>query len=157
MAELIQHYGTGRRKSSTARVFMRPGKGNIMINKRPLDEYFGRETACMLVRQPFETVEDQAEADAGFRDGQRGHDQSGIDERQRLLDQRFLGAQAREEFEEAEPEEDYPEGAFEEADSVGGHPARHLLVDGVEVFADQFVLQFAHRGLSVGRRVRFVQ
>jgi len=57
MAELVQHYGTGRRKSSTARVFMRPGKGNIMINKRSLDEYFGRETACMLVRQPFETVD----------------------------------------------------------------------------------------------------
>jgi small subunit ribosomal protein S9 len=57
MAELVQHYGTGRRKSSTARVFMRPGKGNIVINKRSLDEYFGRETACMLVRQPLETVE----------------------------------------------------------------------------------------------------
>ncbi len=57
MAELVQHYGTGRRKSSTARVFMRPGKGNIMINKRALDDYFGRETACMLVRQPLETVD----------------------------------------------------------------------------------------------------
>ncbi|MDF1677413.1 MAG: 30S ribosomal protein S9 [Legionellaceae bacterium] len=57
MAELAQHYGTGRRKSSTARVFMRPGKGNITINKRSLDEYFGRETACMLVRQPLETVD----------------------------------------------------------------------------------------------------
>ena len=57
MAELAQHYGTGRRKSSTARVFLRPGKGNIVINKRSLDEYFGRETACMLVRQPLETVE----------------------------------------------------------------------------------------------------
>jgi small subunit ribosomal protein S9 len=57
MAELAQHYGTGRRKSSTARVFLRPGKGNIVINKRSLDEYFGRETACMLVRQPLETVD----------------------------------------------------------------------------------------------------
>ncbi len=57
MAELAQHYGTGRRKSSTARVFMRPGSGNITINKRSLDEYFGRETACMLVRQPLETVD----------------------------------------------------------------------------------------------------
>lgn len=57
MAELAQHYGTGRRKSSTARVFIRPGKGNITINKRSLDEYFGRETACMLIRQPLETVD----------------------------------------------------------------------------------------------------
>ena len=51
---LEQYYGTGRRKSSAARVFMRPGKGEIKINKRPLDEYFGRETACMIVRQPLE-------------------------------------------------------------------------------------------------------
>ena len=51
---LEQFYGTGRRKSSAARVFLRPGKGQIMINKRPLDEYFGRETACMIVRQPLE-------------------------------------------------------------------------------------------------------
>ncbi len=57
MAELAQHYGTGRRKSSTARVFLRPGKGNITINQRALDDYFGRETACMLIRQPLETVE----------------------------------------------------------------------------------------------------
>ena len=57
MAELVQNYGTGRRKSSTARVFMRPGKGNIVINKRALDEYFGRETARMVVRQPLELVE----------------------------------------------------------------------------------------------------
>lgn len=52
-----QHYGTGRRKSSTARVFLRPGKGQITINSRPLTEYFGRETSCMLVRQPLETVD----------------------------------------------------------------------------------------------------
>jgi len=57
MAELAQHYGTGRRKSSTARVFLRPGKGEIIVNKRPVDDYFDRETACMLVRQPFETVD----------------------------------------------------------------------------------------------------
>jgi len=56
MAELAQHYGTGRRKSSSARVFLRPGSGNITINKRPVDEYFNRETACMLINQPLETV-----------------------------------------------------------------------------------------------------
>jgi len=52
-----QNYGTGRRKSSTARVFMTPGKGEIVINKRSLDQYFGRETARMIVRQPLERVE----------------------------------------------------------------------------------------------------
>jgi len=52
-----QNYGTGRRKSSTARVFMTPGKGEIIINKRSLDQYFGRETARMVVRQPLERVE----------------------------------------------------------------------------------------------------
>ncbi|KTD50403.1 30S ribosomal protein S9 [Legionella quinlivanii] len=57
MAELQQYYGTGRRKSSTARVFIRPGKGEIKINNRALEEYFGRETACMVVRQPLETVD----------------------------------------------------------------------------------------------------
>ena len=52
-----QYYGTGRRKSSTARVFEKPGKGNIVINKRSLEEYFGRPTARMVVRQPLELVE----------------------------------------------------------------------------------------------------
>jgi len=52
-----QNYGTGRRKSSTARVFLRPGTGEIIINGRTLEEYFGRETARMVVRQPIEKVE----------------------------------------------------------------------------------------------------
>ena len=52
-----QSYGTGRRKTSTARVFMSPGQGRIVVNKSPLDEYFGRETARMIVRQPLEVVE----------------------------------------------------------------------------------------------------
>ncbi|KKA45272.1 MULTISPECIES: 30S ribosomal protein S9 [Salinivibrio] len=55
MAE--QYYGTGRRKSSAARVFIKPGSGNIEINKRSLETYFGRETARMVVRQPLELVE----------------------------------------------------------------------------------------------------
>jgi small subunit ribosomal protein S9 len=54
---LEQYYGTGRRKSSTARVYLTKGKGQIVINDRPLDEFFGRETACMIVRQPLEKVE----------------------------------------------------------------------------------------------------
>lgn len=48
------HCATGRRKSSSARVFLRRGSGHITINKRPLDQYFGRETARMIVRQPLE-------------------------------------------------------------------------------------------------------
>jgi small subunit ribosomal protein S9 len=52
-----QYYGTGRRKSSTARVFLRPGTGNIQINKRSIEEFFGRETARMVVRQPLELTE----------------------------------------------------------------------------------------------------
>ena len=52
-----QYYGTGRRKSSTARVFVAKGKGEIIINDRPLDEFFGRETARMIVRQPLEKLE----------------------------------------------------------------------------------------------------
>jgi small subunit ribosomal protein S9 len=50
-------YGTGRRKSSTARVFMKPGKGSITVNNRPLEVFFGRETAQMIVRQPLELTQ----------------------------------------------------------------------------------------------------
>ena len=57
MAELQQYYGTGRRKSSTARVFLRPGKGEIKVNSRLLADYFGRETASMIIRQPLEAVD----------------------------------------------------------------------------------------------------
>ena len=52
-----QYYGTGRRKTSTARVFIKNGGGSITVNKRPLDQYFGREVARMIVRQPLELVE----------------------------------------------------------------------------------------------------
>ena len=50
------HYGTGRRKSAVARVFMKPGKGDIVVNDKPLDLYFSRETGRMVVRQPLELV-----------------------------------------------------------------------------------------------------
>ena len=50
-------YGTGRRKTSTARVFMQPGNGSITINNRPLDTFFGRKTAQMIVRQPLELMQ----------------------------------------------------------------------------------------------------
>ena len=52
-----QNYGTGRRKTSTARVFLRPGSGQIIINGKGLDDYFGRQTSRMVVRQPLELVD----------------------------------------------------------------------------------------------------
>ncbi|MFT5140539.1 MAG: small subunit ribosomal protein S9 [Lysobacterales bacterium] len=57
MATAQQYYGTGRRKSSTARVFMTKGSGKISVNGQPLDVFFGRETSCMVVRQPLEKLE----------------------------------------------------------------------------------------------------
>ena len=51
------YYGTGRRKTSAARVFLRPGSGEITVNGRPLDTFFGRETARMIVRQPLVSSE----------------------------------------------------------------------------------------------------
>lgn len=56
MAE-TQYYGTGRRKSSSARVFLRAGSGNITVNGKALGEFFGRETASMVVRQPLNSVD----------------------------------------------------------------------------------------------------
>ncbi len=52
-----QNYGTGRRKESVARVFLRPGSGEITVNGRAIDDYFPRETARMIIRQPLEAVE----------------------------------------------------------------------------------------------------
>jgi small subunit ribosomal protein S9 len=82
MADL--YYATGRRKSSTARVFMKPGTGNITINTRSLDEYFGRETSRMVVRQPLELVEMLEKFDlkitvrGGGNNGQAGAIRHGI-------------------------------------------------------------------------------
>lgn len=82
MAE--QYYGTGRRKSSSARVFLRPGKGNIVVNTKSLDDYFGRETSRMVVRQPLELVELTSKFDifvtvrGGGSSGQAGAIRHGI-------------------------------------------------------------------------------
>lgn len=79
-----QNYGTGRRKSSTARVFLRKGGGNITVNGRPLDEFFGRETARMIVRQPLELTQSAekfdvvATATGGGTTGQAGAIRLGI-------------------------------------------------------------------------------
>jgi len=55
--QVKQYYGTGRRKSSSARVFLRPGTGNIIINQRELSDYFRRKTASMIIQQPLEAVD----------------------------------------------------------------------------------------------------
>jgi small subunit ribosomal protein S9 len=52
-----QNYGTGRRKTSAARVFLRKGKGEIIVNGKSLEQFFGRETSCMIVRQPLELIQ----------------------------------------------------------------------------------------------------
>lgn len=54
--EKVQYYGTGRRKSSIARVFLRPGKGEVIVNHRTFEDFFPRETARMIIRQPLEAV-----------------------------------------------------------------------------------------------------
>jgi len=77
-------YGTGRRKSAAARVYIRPGTGQITINDRPLDEFFGRETGRMIVRQPLEAVQMtgrfdiQVQVSGGGITGQAGAIRHGI-------------------------------------------------------------------------------
>ena len=84
MAETQHYYGTGRRKTSSARVFLRPGSGEIKVNGRLLDEFFGRETARMIVRQPLELIESADKFDlhvtvaGGGASGQAGAIRHGI-------------------------------------------------------------------------------
>jgi len=61
------YYSTGRRKSSTARVYLSPGSGRITVNRKPVDQYFGRETARMIVRQPLEVTELLEKVDINVR------------------------------------------------------------------------------------------
>lgn len=78
------NYGTGRRKSSIARVFLKTGKGNIIINNKPADEYFSRETSRMILRQPLELTENMSNFDikinvvGGGESGQAGAVRHGI-------------------------------------------------------------------------------
>ncbi len=79
-----RYYGTGRRKTSTARVFLSKGTGNIVVNGKPLDEYFGRETSRMVVRQPLELLDATESYDlyitvkGGGSNGQAGAIRHGI-------------------------------------------------------------------------------
>lgn len=78
------NYGTGRRKSAVARVFIKPGKGNIIVNDKPLDVFFSRETGRMVVRQPLELTGMQDKFDimvnvsGGGESGQAGAVRHGI-------------------------------------------------------------------------------
>jgi small subunit ribosomal protein S9 len=78
------NYGTGRRKSSVARVFLKSGQGNIIINDKPADEYFSRETSRMILRQPLELTNNTASFDimvnvvGGGESGQAGAVRHGI-------------------------------------------------------------------------------
>jgi small subunit ribosomal protein S9 len=59
----MQYYGTGRRKSSTARVYLRPGAGQVVINRKPFEQYFPNETLRMVIRQPLQLTETTAKFD----------------------------------------------------------------------------------------------
>ncbi len=78
------YYGTGRRKSSVARVFLKPGNGQITVNDKPVDEFFGRETGRMIVRQPLELTKSLSSFDilvnvfGGGESGQAGAVRHGI-------------------------------------------------------------------------------
>ena len=78
------YYGTGRRKSAVARVFIKPGKGQIVVNGKPVDVFFARETGRMVVRQPLELTKNQAAFDimvnvfGGGESGQAGAVRHGI-------------------------------------------------------------------------------
>ncbi|MGA7297479.1 MAG: 30S ribosomal protein S9 [Rhodanobacteraceae bacterium] len=84
MATIEQNYGTGRRKTSAARVFLRKGSGAITVNGKALDQFFGRETAQMIVRQPLELTENDerfdvmATVEGGGMTGQAGAIRLGI-------------------------------------------------------------------------------
>lgn len=84
MAATEQSLGTGRRKTSTARVFLKPGKGEIVVNGKSLDDYFGRQTSRMIVRQPLELTESEGRFDikvtvrGGGANGQAGAIRHGI-------------------------------------------------------------------------------
>ena len=81
---MTQYYGTGRRKSSSARVYLTPGKGDIMINSRSDEQYFGRETSRRIIRQPLQATELDSKFDlnimvkGGGMNGQAGAIQLGI-------------------------------------------------------------------------------
>ena len=110
MAETVQYYGTGRRKSSVARVFLRPGSGSFTVNDRPFDKYFATDAQRVEVRQPLVTTETTATFDVvanvsgGGVNGQAGALKMGIarallefnaELRKKLKGEGFLSRDAR--------------------------------------------------------------
>ena len=99
-----QYYGTGRRKSSSARVYLKAGTGSITINKKSIDDYFGRETSRMVVRQPLETVDLTDKFDinvyvnGGGPSGQAGAIRLGITRALMQYDETFRPALRKEGF-----------------------------------------------------------
>ena len=92
-----QYYGTGRRKSSAARVYLKAGSGAITVNKKSIDDYFGRETSRMVVRQPLEMVDMldkfdvNVNVDGGGPSGQAGAIRLGITRALMQYDESFRG------------------------------------------------------------------
>ena len=84
MTKKLVYYATGKRKTSVARVYMTKGKGVFTVNKKPMDEYFGRETSSMIVNQPLETIQStgtydiMATVSGGGLSGQAGALRHGI-------------------------------------------------------------------------------
>jgi small subunit ribosomal protein S9 len=84
VAETIQNYGTGRRKSATARVFIKPGTGEIIVNKRKLEDYFDNEVHRMVIRQPLHLTDSVGKfdilvnVDGGGKAGQAGAVRHGV-------------------------------------------------------------------------------
>lgn len=141
-------YGTGRRKTSTARVFLKPGKGLITINNRTLEEYFGRKTSRMIVLQPLEATELQSRFDifitvvGGGSNGQAGAIRHGI-------------SRALVKFEEDGTEE----GGTGTAEGSGGGPIRktlrkagYMTRDSREVERKKVGLHGARKGTQYSKR-----
>ena len=93
-----QSYGTGRRKTSTARVYLRPGSGKITVNDKSLDDFFGRKTARMIVRQPLELTEMTTKfdvsvvVDGGGMTGQAGAIRHGLTRALMAYDESLRGS-----------------------------------------------------------------
>ena len=99
-----QYYGTGRRKSSAARVYLKSGKGNITVNNKSIEDYFGRETSRMVVRQPLqavdvlETFDINVSVSGGGPSGQAGAIRLGITRALMVYDETFREALRKEGF-----------------------------------------------------------
>ena len=146
MAAQKNLYGTGRRKTATARVFLKKGKGTITINDRTLDVYFSRETARMIVRQPLEVTEMQTKFDilvtveGGGMNGQAGAIRHGI-------------ARALVKYEEDET------GTTSDETGTGGGPIRkalrkagYMTRDAREVERKKVGLKKARKGTQYSKR-----